>query len=268
MASQHAHAPWRKTVLVPFWTIQLGFMLAFIALLAVAVRVLGVWKQTDNTDDYLDGVSDHAVTVTSHIVIPIYFSVCGVCLILTITEIILLARHKLKPRGFVIMNVIKSAMFTAFVALDIISLVGARTTSLAGSIIIDGVLFLSFLIPLIYGSVIYHRSRKSQTYRPVEHRSLVPEDNIAPTGYPLQYKQFIVEVQHEDVEASFGRPKRLSYNHQRDTKFESYRQEGSSSPLKSNADERPLGSPSVPEVRVQHHDGVAFEMGESRANLT
>ncbi|TVY36557.1 hypothetical protein LSUB1_G005831 [Lachnellula subtilissima] len=267
MVSQHAHAPWRKTVLIPFWTIQMGFMLAFIALLAVAAGVLVVWKQTDNMDDDLDEVPDHTITMASHIVIPIYITVCALCLVLTIIEIILLARHKLKPRAFVIMNVIKSAVFTVLLVLDIISLVSVRTTSLVGSLPIDGVLFLSFSIPLIYGSLIYHRSRKSPTYKPIEHPSLVPEDSIAPAGYPAQYKQFIAEEQHEDVESSSGRPRRLSYNHQRDTKFESYRQKGSTI-LDTSANERPMGGPSVPEVHVQHHDGDDYEMGESRRNLT
>ncbi|TVY21591.1 hypothetical protein LARI1_G000159 [Lachnellula arida] len=267
MASQHAHAPWRKTVLIPFWTIQLGFMLAFIGLLAVATGVLAAWKQTDNMGDFLDEESDNAVTVASQIVIPIYITVCAICLVLTITEIILLARHKLKPKAFVIMNVIKSVVFTVVLVLDIISLVSVRTTSLVGSIPIDGVLFLSFLIPLIYGSVIYHRSRKSRIYRPIEHPSLVPEDNIASTGYPSQYKKFVAEEQHEDVESSSGRPRRLSYNHQRDTKFESYRH-GGSNLLNPSDNERLIGSSLVPEVHVQHHDGDAYEMGESRRNLT
>ena len=88
---------------------------------------------------------------------------------------------------------------------------------------------LSFWIPLIYGSVIYHRSRKeSRTYKPVEHPLSMPQDNIVPTEYPSQYKHFVAEEQHDDVESRPGRPRRLSYNHQRDTRFESYRQERSS----------------------------------------
>ncbi|TVY56152.1 hypothetical protein LCER1_G002574 [Lachnellula cervina] len=268
MASQHAHAPWRKTVLIPFWTIQLGFTLAFIALLAVAMGVLVAWKQTDNNmAGFMDQDSDNAVTVAYQKVIPIYITVCAICLILTVTEIILLARHKLKPMAFVIMNVVKSAVFTALLVLDIISLVSVRTTSPVSNIPIDAILFLSFLIPLIYGSVIYHRSRKSRIYRPIEHPSLVQEDNIASTGYPSQYQRFVAEEQHEDVESSSGRPRRLSYNHQRDTKFESYRHEGSNL-LNPSANERLVGGSPVPEVHVQHHDGDTYEMGASRRNLT
>lgn len=160
MASQHAHAPWRKTVLIPFWTIQLGFTLAFIALLAVAMGVLVAWKQTDNNmADFMDQDSDNAVTVAYQKcvllnspamiwadisafsrVIPIYITVCAICLILTVTEIILLARHKLKPMAFVIMNVVKSAVFTALLVLDIISLVSVRTTSPVSNIPIDAIL--------------------------------------------------------------------------------------------------------------------------------
>lgn len=43
MGSYHAHAPWRKAVLVPFWTIQLLLELLDLALLALAVGVIVTW---------------------------------------------------------------------------------------------------------------------------------------------------------------------------------------------------------------------------------
>jgi len=122
---------------------------------------------------------------------------------------------------------------------------------------------LSFWVPLIYGSVIYHRSRTNAKYKPVEHPLSMPRDNIASTEYPSQYKKFVAEEPHGDVESAPGRPRRLSYNHQRDTRFESYRQERTSF-SDSGAGERAMGSPPIPEVYVQHHDGDAFEMDSTR----
>jgi len=64
----------------------------------------------------------------------------AICLVLTITEIVLLARHKLKPLTFIIMNVVKSAIWTVIFVFDIISAVdnSARTTSVFGIIIEAG----------------------------------------------------------------------------------------------------------------------------------
>ena len=66
MASRHAHAPWRKAVLIPFWTIQMFFMLVFIGLLAVAAGVLVSWEKNDDEyEEELNGVSDDAINKAS-----------------------------------------------------------------------------------------------------------------------------------------------------------------------------------------------------------
>lgn len=54
---------------------------------------------------------------------PIWIAVSALCLILTVTEIVLLARHKLKPKTFVIMNTIKTTIWTAIFAYDIAAIV-------------------------------------------------------------------------------------------------------------------------------------------------
>jgi hypothetical protein len=51
MASHHSHAPWRKSILIPFWTLQLGFELLMIGLLAVAIGVLVYWQHNDEEVD-------------------------------------------------------------------------------------------------------------------------------------------------------------------------------------------------------------------------
>lgn len=65
-----------------------------------------------------------------------------ICLVLTITEIVLLARHKLKPKTFVIFNTIKSTIWTALFIVDIVSFVdtNSRTVSFIG-LIIEAVLW-------------------------------------------------------------------------------------------------------------------------------
>lgn len=146
MTNNYAHSPWRKAVLIPFWTIQLFFMLVFIALLGLALHVLVTYDNNndENWDDSrFDGISDpeHVVHVATDVIVPTWMTLCVICLVLTITEIILLARHKLRPLAFLIMNVIKTAIWTALFILDIISAVtaGGRTTSVVG-IIIDAIL--------------------------------------------------------------------------------------------------------------------------------
>jgi hypothetical protein len=70
MASRHAHAPWRKAMLIPFWTLQMFFMLVMIALLALAVGILVSWKNNDDPADEWNrlqpGVSDNAINKASH----------------------------------------------------------------------------------------------------------------------------------------------------------------------------------------------------------
>jgi hypothetical protein len=189
------------------------------------------------------------------------------------------------------MNAIKTGIWTVIFILDIVSAVNssARTTSIIGLLIdvvllyvlhFRGIIFLaffltchslSFWIPLIYGSVIYHRSRRTARYKPVEHPLSMPQSNIAPTEYPSQYKKFVTEEHHDDVESAPGRPRRLSYNHQRDTRFESYRQERTSfsdpGAVERAMGSPPMGSPPIPEVYVQHHDGDAFEMESTRRDV-
>lgn len=69
--------------------------------------------------------------------IPVYESVLAVLLILTITEIILLVRHKLRPAAFLIINIIKALIWTAAFVLDII--VDSKN-GYVGSIILDAFL--------------------------------------------------------------------------------------------------------------------------------
>jgi hypothetical protein len=72
-----------------------------------------------------------------------------ICLILTITEIILLARHKLKPSTFIVINVFKSAVWTVIFVYDVISVVDntSSRTATAVSLVIEVILLYVTFFP-------------------------------------------------------------------------------------------------------------------------
>ncbi|PVH74037.1 hypothetical protein DL98DRAFT_40463 [Cadophora sp. DSE1049] len=267
--ADHSHAPWRKTILIPFWTIQLGLELIMIALLALAVGVL-VSYDNDNYDNYYYSDSDEdAIEKAGKVVGPVWIALISACLILTITEIVLLARKSLKPLTFLITNILKSAIWAVLFVIDIISAVNTSTSRTASvvAILIEAALLLSFWLPLIYASIIYHRFRKGRQYKPVNnpHMHNAPQNqgtefiqySTAPIpAYPIPepYKgygqQTVGDVEQQRTD---GGGRRLSYNHQRDPRFEAYR--------RTSGGDLGMGmSPPVPSVLVQHHDGHAFEM--------
>jgi hypothetical protein len=63
------------------------------------------------------------ITDTLHSVAGLWLGLNCFCFILTIVEIILLARHSLKPKTFVIMNTLKSAIWVTIFVFDIIAVV-------------------------------------------------------------------------------------------------------------------------------------------------
>lgn len=291
MGSYHAHAPWRKAVLIPFWTIQLLLELLYLALLALAVGSIVTWEHNnDNCGDGIDCNFDlNDVSTEAKIVVPIWIAMLVICLVLTITEIVLLARHKLQPKTFVIFNTTKSFIWTVLFVLDIVSFIdsNSRTVSFVG-LIIEAVLWLCFIIPLIYSSVIYHRERRSAIYAPVRdsnanpaHLDTLPEFSL-PTNDPYTgYSAKAYASNTTDIESQASLP--TGYSHPRDTRFETLRQTsygeaytayggGASEKYRGQAltgragSLGGRGSPEIPQVFVQHHDEEVFEM-ESRRDL-
>jgi hypothetical protein len=121
---------------------------------------------------------------------------------------------------------------------------------------------------MIYGAIIYHRFRREKkSYVQVEAPGYPLHNEFGGhTEYPSQYKQF---VQEEPVVDSNGMGRRLSYNHQRDTRFEDYRRASNPDFSLEGGDMSGFpGSPPIPQVYVEHHDGEAFEMeNNSRKTL-
>lgn len=133
------------------------------------------------------------------------------------------------------------------------------------------ILSLCFIIPLIYGSIIYHRSRReAKSYNPVDplaHPTEYPSQLPQSVEYPGQYKAYGHSAVDEESApyapssiTGSGRP--LSYQ-ERDARFEPYRADQHRRSL--SVGERPG---SVPRVNVEHHDGEVYEMESSRRHLS
>jgi hypothetical protein len=71
-ASYHSHAPWRKAILIPFWTLQLGFELLMIGLLALSVGYLSNYVDDSSYSEVVDDdgtiydVDTHALNIAEH----------------------------------------------------------------------------------------------------------------------------------------------------------------------------------------------------------
>ncbi|KAN0110570.1 hypothetical protein V8E51_006957 [Hyaloscypha variabilis] len=261
-ASYHSHAPWRKAILIPFWTLQLGFELLMIAVVALAAGYLSTYVDGSDYDQVVDDngeiydVDNNTLNVAEHRIVPIWLGILCVCLILTIAEVILFARLKLKPLHFLITNVIKSTIWLALFVLEIVSVVDIHQyhTASVPAIIIEGALLLCFWIPLIYAGIIYHRFRKeAKSYKPVSHpESNLPDQYQVPQSeypFPPQYQPYAKPNMGENTSEIPGRP--LSYN-PGDEGFEPYREHRRS----VSDDGRPM---SVPIMHIPEH-GEAFEM--------
>ena len=126
---------------------------------------------------------------------------------------------------------------------------------------------LAFWIPLIYGVVVWRRSKITNgAYAPVA--TPLPSETL----YPSQYKHFVAEeaIAVEPTRPSAVGGRRLSYNHTRDTRFESFRHErrSLSNPDMGLGNEVIIsGNGSVPSVRVGDHDLEAFEMDSARRSM-
>ncbi|CAL3968182.1 unnamed protein product [Diplocarpon coronariae] len=119
-----SHAPWCRAILIPCRICQLGFELITIGLLALAVGVL-VHDDNDNSYDSHSTEDKGGVERAGKMLVymlpgpiiyryqpdvcrirPVWLSLISTCLILTTTEITLLARKRLKPLPFLITNIL------------------------------------------------------------------------------------------------------------------------------------------------------------------
>jgi len=68
MVNMHKHAPWRKSVLVPFWTLQLLLELLLIAVLGLAEGVLVNYDDFHNNDEIID---ENTINHATHMSVPL-----------------------------------------------------------------------------------------------------------------------------------------------------------------------------------------------------
>ncbi|KAK6580574.1 hypothetical protein PZA11_006810 [Diplocarpon coronariae] len=174
-----SHAPWCRAILIPCRICQLGFELITIGLLALAVGVL-VHDDNDNSYDSHSTEDKGGVERAGKMLVirPVWLSLISTCLILTTTEITLLARKRLKPLPFLITNILESTIRAVLFVIEIVSAVDAPSsrTASALAIMIEALRYvpcdslhrrrLSFWLPLI-SSIIYRRFRRGTQYRSV-----------------------------------------------------------------------------------------------------
>ena len=111
----HSKSPWLKKVLIPFWCIQIGLMLALISVL--------VWLDTYSIPVYATLYSPSRLILPSY---PLTFwpnstnivllIVSAVCTIVSFTEIVLFAANKLHPLTYLALQLVKTSIwFVLFV---------------------------------------------------------------------------------------------------------------------------------------------------------
>ncbi|CAD6449016.1 17ef9a2c-dd50-4640-aba5-11f20fd69162 [Sclerotinia trifoliorum] len=228
MATEHPYAPWRRLILVPCWIIQV--LLSGFTLVINAVAVAQFMRDDSGDDDDYNGDFK-----TSFGIAWFYIVFSSVYIILTITEIILMLRHKLKPIMFLNMNILKSTSSTILFIISCWNAFGIFKKIMPSfvGLIIHIILLLAFYIPLTHGSLIMRRNLKAAKYEPVDPKhasydsTTEPFPDTFPDTFPQIYKAFTTVVEITDLEANNQtpeRPRRLSYNHTRDTRFDSYKQ--------------------------------------------
>ncbi|KAK4132710.1 hypothetical protein BT67DRAFT_435424 [Trichocladium antarcticum] len=145
-------SPFLKRVLIPFWVIRILIMLIQIALYAIVIAGLSIFKDDARrlADEYNTALSYEAIFAVSCIIMAIILF----CLILDIVSIVKRSRRTLTPPFFFGVNLAQSIFY---VANFILAMIGARNGP--ASIGISVVVLLSFLGLLIYASVVFHQYR-------------------------------------------------------------------------------------------------------------
>ncbi|KAK3997902.1 pH-response regulator protein palF/prr-3 [Cladorrhinum sp. PSN332] len=173
-------SPFLKRVLIPFWVIRIIIMLIQIAIYALLVAGLGIYKDDSRRlfDEYNTKLAYNTVLAVACVIMGITL----LCLILDIVCIIKRARRTLSPGFFLGANVSQSLFYTVSF---ILGMIGARPNAITA--VVQVIILLSFLGLLIYASVVFHQYRKGAlrgNYAPAhnpESHKLVSTGN---TGFP------------------------------------------------------------------------------------
>jgi hypothetical protein len=186
MARDHlGDSPFLKRVLVPLWVVRLLVMaidlviygLLFVFIAANKDRVDKIYEKYD--------VSISAGALMG--ILAVIFIVILVCFLLDIVAIIQRCRHSLKPKTFLVFNIIQSVIWIILCGL---SFAGARS---GAGIAINIIVLLSFLGMLGYSVMVFRRQRntphRSQPlsdfhHPPDQHSAYDPHTYNAPSSYP------------------------------------------------------------------------------------
>ncbi|CAD6592440.1 MAG: hypothetical protein ASARMPREDX12_006088 [Alectoria sarmentosa] len=185
---------WLKSVLIPFWIIQLLFMCILLG--------AQIWAA-------LTGLEASGL---------LQIIICAVCIILDVTEIILFARGTLQPITYLVLQCVKTTLW--FIIFLIAAVGGVREESVPGEsgdvalILLSGLIeavvllrgdYVAYISTLIYGSVIYHRHRHFISPLDHEHYDRFHNSPYGEAGIvEARYQRNDVHGQHTDEDGPMG----------------------------------------------------------------
>ncbi|KAK5124029.1 hypothetical protein LTR85_002226 [Meristemomyces frigidus] len=166
---------WLKRVLVPFWVVDLIW---FLVILIFASMDVGLYNEESGID-----VIEAAVLL----------AMSSISMILDVTAIVLLARHKLTPVTYLVFQCVKTAFWTYPFIVDIVLSAHHYKTGL--SFLFTVVLFCTSVGQLAYGSITLDRKRKGKLphrgqYTGVEGGHLAAGYETPPRGSYAAYNPY------------------------------------------------------------------------------
>jgi len=200
MAAQGKHAPWRLWILIVLWVLQLLLLGYSIVVYIIAIIAVAKWD-----DDF--AVKPSIGVLVAHMCFLI------LAFILTVLEIAFLARRGLKPWFYLVSNACKAIPYTALTVAGIViekNDSDEDSTFMSVTIVVAIITILCFVLPSIYGLIIVIKSRRNPYRGPGGSYNTVDPLLQRPTAYASA---------PGDVELG-----QHAYDHQKDTRFEAYRQ--------------------------------------------
>lgn len=130
-------SPWLKRVLIPFWTIQLLLMIIIISVSGLLAASVKVGTSLGYPSPLLPAPHSHLSSPSTprketptlqptnrqyHSIAIIYMFFETICILLSISEIILFARHRLEPGTYLVLQVVKSTIWTVVFIIYVVRL--------------------------------------------------------------------------------------------------------------------------------------------------
>ncbi|KAF2433952.1 hypothetical protein EJ08DRAFT_19356 [Tothia fuscella] len=158
---------WMKRVLIPFWVIRCLLMVLLLVVYIAAIVIIA--RNRDSFDDADIGKGSIAA-------VAVLVVLLALCLSLDIASMVMFGRHNLRPKTFLIFQIVETTIWLVILVISIVGSVGRGNSALGLLLLI--ILFAAFLALLIYASVIYHRTRKV-----ARRGNYTPALNPASTAY-------------------------------------------------------------------------------------